>query len=243
MVRFAHKYFPTPLPSSGSRVSGTCGSNCAYGVNGEWTWIGDKNNGTAVAPMIDPVDFMVPGGGVSTRASTAVGTKVTAAFRTVLRKIFGKAEADALNEIVVKSGVGFVDYGAKDELGRPTGVWAWLTRSMVGTGTDAAKHIIPPGFVRNTLNYSRAHLLARLLGGLGTVTENLVTFALRPSNTPVMSQIEGALAKALTSGGHVLFEAIPVYVGDELIPREITLSVTNSNGYSVVFRIVNELAK
>jgi DNA/RNA non-specific endonuclease len=191
---------------------------------------GGKSNGSLETPWFSLLDLIPAGPAVSGKATAAVGAKLGAALGPVVRKMFGAAEAEAIDNAVVKAGTGFVDYGTLDSLGRPTGVTAVLTKDMIGNGSGAASHIIPPGYVPyrqfpelggqlgGLLPFgSRAHLLARTLGGLGNIAENLVTFAMKPSNSPIMRDFEKAISKVLLSGERVFFSSTPIYVGSELI--------------------------
>lgn len=137
---------------------------------------------------------------------------------------------------------GFVRYGSLDSLGRPTGVTARITQDMIGTGTAANRNIIPPGWSGNGRlhNEARAHLLGRQLGGSGDVPENLVTFAQNPANSPVMSGFEAQIRAAVERGEVLDFRATPVYDGNILVPRAITLEASGSNGFSLQVSILNQ---
>jgi hypothetical protein len=115
---------------------------------------------------------------------------------------------------------------------------------MLNQGTEAARHITPPGFVGGLgSNQARAHLLARSLGGLGNIAENLVTFAQNPSKSPIMRDIEASIYKAVDSGQRVLFSATPIYAGNQLVPKGITIAAKGPGGFSVFVTILNALVK
>lgn len=75
---------------------------------------------------------------------------------------------------------GSIDYGAIDELGRPTGIRAVTTSDMTGDkigSSEANWTIKTPSFDPDSVDQlSRGHLLGRQLGGNGRgVYHNLVT--------------------------------------------------------------------
>jgi hypothetical protein len=140
---------------------------------------------------------------------------------------------------------GSIHYGALDELGRPTGITAHITPDMIGAGTPANSSIHPPGWSGNGIanNEARGHLLGRQLGGSGDLPENLVTLQQRPANSPVMSGFEGQVRKAVEGGQAVDYTSTPVYAGDELVPRGITLTGSGSKGFDLGVTILNPIAK
>ena len=136
---------------------------------------------------------------------------------------------------------GSITYGALDHLGRPTGVTARITPDMIGAGTHANPSILPPGWSGNGIlhNEARGHLLGRQLGGSGDLPENLVTLQQRPANSPVMSGFEGQVRRAVEGGEIVDYASTPVNVGNELVPRGITLEATGTNGFDLGVTVLN----
>ncbi len=88
------------------------------------------------------------------------------------------------NKCVDAPGGGLIDYGSVDSIGRRSGIEAYLTPAMVGTGTEVKRSITPPGFVHGSQNHARGHLLGRQLGGSGRVESNLVMLYQKPVNSP-----------------------------------------------------------
>ena len=132
----------------------------------------------------------------------------------------------------------------------PCGKWKvltppGLTRDMLGTGTEAAQSIRPPGWSGNgTLyNESRGHLLANRLGGSGDIAENLVTLQQFPANSPVMSGFEAQVASAVRAGETVKYASTPIYNGSNLIPRGITITARGSGGFSLDVSVLNPIGR
>jgi RHS repeat-associated protein len=130
---------------------------------------------------------------------------------------------------------GRIVYGALDHLQRPTGVVAKIELDMIGKGTPAAQSIIPPGWLGNgrLFNQARGHLLGAQLGGSGSVAENLVAIQHLPVNTPYMRDYENAVRTAVEGGETVMYSSVPVYKGDSLVPRGITITASGSGGFSL----------
>ena len=137
--------------------------------------------------------------------------------------------------------IGRVALGDLDNLGRPTGVQASITKDMIGKGTPASQSIRPPGFQGGAAGHARGHLLGRQLGGSGTDPRNLVTLRQNPTNSPVMLGFENQVRAAVEGGEVVDFVATPIYRGNDLIPRAVTLSAEGSQGFRLEVTIINEL--
>lgn len=145
---------------------------------------------------------------------------------------------DVQEAIARPNNPGRVDYGALDALGRPTGVIAIITPGSIGRGTDANQKILPPGF-QSGVNYARAHLYGRQLGGSGDVRENLVTFIHNPANSPVMRGLENSIRKAVEAGEIVVYRATPIYKGNEPIPLGITIEAVGNRGFFLFTSVRN----
>ncbi len=128
---------------------------------------------------------------------------------------------------------GSITYGALDHLGRPTGVTVHITPDMIGAGTHANASILPPGWSGNGIlhNEARSHLLGRQPGGSGDLTENLETLQQAPANSPVMSGFEGQIRRVVEGGQAVDYLPTSIYLGDELVPRGITLDAQGTGGF------------
>jgi RHS repeat-associated protein len=134
---------------------------------------------------------------------------------------------------------GAVRYGELDDLNRPTGVTATLTKDMVGTGSPAARSITPPGFGGGEVGHARGHLLGNQLGGSGSDPRNLVTIFQNPANSPVMRGYENQIRAALESGQVVDYTVTPIYRGFELMPVGITLRASGSGGLDISLSVLN----
>ncbi|WP_449585515.1 DNA/RNA non-specific endonuclease [Photorhabdus temperata] len=133
-----------------------------------------------------------------------------------------------------------IKYGELDHLRRPTGVHATLDKGHINTGTHANPDIQPPGFITGKgSNRARGHLLGRQLGGSGDDARNLVTLQQRPTNTPVMSGVEGRIRKALEQGEVVEMSSIPIYKGPSRIPAGITMKAEGSGGFFEYVTVLN----
>lgn len=139
----------------------------------------------------------------------------------------------------VKSGKGSITYGELDSLGRTTGIEATITLDMIGTGSPAKSSIKPAGFGGQAQGHARGHLLGNQLGGSGSDPRNLVTIYQNPVNHPVMSSIETSVRKAVEGGQIVNYKVIPIYEGNNLIPRGITIQAQGSGGLNIYQTILN----
>jgi hypothetical protein len=146
----------------------------------------------------------------------------------------------ATAEKVAQAASGKIDYGSLDQLGRPTGVKATITKDMIGTGTPASSSIRPPDFDQLPVqNRARGHLLARQLGGSGSDPRNLVTMEQTPANSPVMRDFENQVRAAVEDGQTVDYSATPIYDGDNPIPQGITLQGKGSGGFNLNTTVLN----
>jgi hypothetical protein len=134
---------------------------------------------------------------------------------------------------------GSIRYGELDALGRPTGIEATITRDMVGTGSDAARSIRPPGFQGQAAGHARGHLLGNQLGGSGKEARNLVTIYQNPANSPVMRGFENQVRAAVESGQAVQYRVTPIYRGGNPMPVGITLQATGDKGFSLQVSVLN----
>ena len=136
-------------------------------------------------------------------------------------------------------GSGSVKYGELDSLGRTTDVEAVITPDMIGTGSPAKSSIKPAGFGGQTQGHARGHLLGNQLGGSGSDPRNLMTIYQNPVNHPVMSYIEANVRKAVEGGQIVNYNVTPIYNGNNLIPRGITIQATGDDGFYIYQTILN----
>ena len=116
---------------------------------------------------------------------------------------------------------GQVTYGVLDKFGRATGASATVTKSMLNTGTRAARRIKPPGYIDDFIHH-RGHLISQLLGGTGRDARNLTTM-FNHANTPVMRDFERKIADAVRGGQVVRYQVTPIYRGSDPVARGITM--------------------
>ena len=110
---------------------------------------------------------------------------------------------------------------------------------MIGTGSPAKSSIRPAGFGGQAQGHARGHLLGNQLGGSGSDPRNLMTIYQNPVNHPVMSSIEANVRKAVEGGQIVNYKVTPIYNGNNLIPRGITIQATGDNGFYIYQTILN----
>ncbi|MDE7251359.1 MAG: DNA/RNA non-specific endonuclease, partial [Acetatifactor sp.] len=136
-------------------------------------------------------------------------------------------------------GSGSVTYGELDSLGRTTGIEATITLDMIGTGSPAKSSIKPAGFKGKAQGHARGHLLGNQLGGSGKDPRNLMTIYQNPVNHPAMSSIEAKVRRAVEGGQVVNYKVTPIYEGNNLIPRGITIQAQGSGGLDIYQTILN----
>lgn len=121
----------------------------------------------------------------------------------------------------------FERYGAFDELGRCTYAYACLGPETLATGPrENISHVKPSGWQRSEYDFidggilfTRSHLIARQLSGENDNELNLVT-GTRYFNATGMIGFEEMTGDYIRStGNHVLYRVVPIFVGDELVAR------------------------
>lgn len=141
-----------------------------------------------------------------------------------------------VNKLLDKFGL-FPEYYDLDELGRPTGGFAEVTKATIGTGTSASSSINPPGWLGGEHPYhqQRGHLIANNHGGSGTDPKNLVTIT-DGTNHPGMTKYENIITNHVNAdpNNKVLVEVTPIYNGDELIPEKIKMFAIDQDGKVIV---------
>ncbi len=113
---------------------------------------------------------------------------------------------------------------------------------MVG-GTHAKSSIRPAGFAGGgpgSPGHARGHLLGKQLGGRGDDTRNLVTLYHNPVNSPIMRDFETSVRKAALQGEVINYIVTPIYDGNDLIPKGITMEATGTNGFNLYITILNK---
>ncbi|OHT86852.1 DNA/RNA non-specific endonuclease [Mycobacteroides saopaulense] len=137
---------------------------------------------------------------------------------------------------VTKQG-GQAIYQGVDNLGRPTGITARITPDMIGTGTRAGK-ATPPGWVPDT-GLARGHMLAKVLGGSGTESRNIVSIIQNPVNSPVMRDFEMTVANAVKGGQVVDYSVTPLYRGAAEMPEAVQIIAKGSDGFDLAVTVLN----
>lgn len=133
-----------------------------------------------------------------------------------------------------------IDYGTLNAQGQAQGIEATITPDILDTGTHAKSSIRPPGFINgNYENHSRGHLLARRLGGSGSEEANLVTLYQQDTNSPVMSDFEDAVYRAVDAGETVNYKVTPIYEDGQLMPVAVALQARGDQGLDIAVTIIN----
>lgn len=149
----------------------------------------------------------------------------------------GFAKRDRTNPKVNSRTNPNIDYGSINQYGQRSGVIAKITPEMIGTGTSASGRIKPPGWIdgypisEGGAGQARAHLLAKDLGGSGSVESNLVTFQQNPTNTPKMSNFEQKVKKYVNDTGEsVYYQVTPLHNNTEGQPYGVRMEAVSANG-------------
>ena len=142
------------------------------------------------------------------------------------------------NKCVDAPGGGLIDYGSVDSIGRRSGIEAYLTPAMVGTGSRPNSDIVPPGYLKGGV-FARGHLLVKQLGGSGNVESNLVTLFQNPVNHPIMIGFEKDVRRLLEAGEDVLYSSKPIYRGNSAVPEAVSITAESSSGKTLSIFIPN----
>jgi hypothetical protein len=154
-------------------------------------------------------------------AVVQIASRTPVSERVLAQSFHRAAESSSAAELVG----GHIDYGAIDDLGRPTGISAVITEAMTGEqlGTDARRALIPPGYQTQEPTLARGHLLGKQLGGSGDVYTNLVTLFQNNANHPTMSGVEAKVRAAVERGQVVQYSVTPIYEGEARLPARIRI--------------------
>ncbi|MGW1131606.1 DNA/RNA non-specific endonuclease [Streptomyces griseoluteus] len=126
-----------------------------------------------------------------------------------------------------------------DGLGRAQGVDTTITKSMLNTGSKASRRVKPPGWLGDTADHTRGHLLARSLGGDGSAPENIVIMY-STANNEVMEKLEEQIYKVVDAGHDVAYSATPFYRNPtDLIPAGVRV-VAKGGGLDIDQTIINK---
>jgi YD repeat-containing protein len=194
-------------------------------------------------------DIDAQNGGIGGMAMLSVGGSGFAGAYKGIRSAIAEfrtgehAASAAAHGIFVETGSGSTHYGPLDQLQRPTGINASITEDMLKTGTRPSSSISPPGWAGdgNKYNQARGHLLGNQLGGSGDIAGNLVTLQQDWVNSPVMRGYEWQVRSAVAAGETIQYSATPIYNGNNLIPRGVTLIGNGNNGFNLGVTVLNPI--
>jgi RHS repeat-associated protein len=128
------------------------------------------------------------------------------------RRLFGQS--------VLQSPMGgYIVFGKLDDVGRPTGIRARITRDILGKGSRAS--VSPAGWLGGQVA-DRAHLAAKGVGGPGGFAENITNLFAKP-NRGAMAQFEKGIIAMVEEGSEAIYHVTPVYRGSSLFPHRIDL--------------------
>jgi len=208
--------------------------------NGELELMEVRQNSVG-SGFVRVISRLVAGGGgrvlSAGQAAARAASRVPASVRAPLARLGVLPGAARVARPPAPPGRPGVALGALDDLGRPIGASATITRRMLGTGTRATR--TPPGYGPNA-GLARGHLIARQLGGTGRDVRNLVTLYQRPANTPAMLRFENQVRAAVRGGEKVRYTVTPIYRGAEAVPRAVTLSARGSRGFRLAVSVLNK---
>ncbi len=126
-------------------------------------------------------------------------------------------------------------YYPLDEYRRPTGAFAEITKSDLGTGTKAKGE--PPGWKSGKKPHyqNRSHLIANSLGGSGSDPKNIVALT-DGSNHPGMSRLESKIRNHVKNNPNkdVLMEVRVNYHKDKKTPKSIHIYAIDEDGKVIV---------
>ncbi|WP_074291933.1 DNA/RNA non-specific endonuclease [Mycobacteroides abscessus] len=149
---------------------------------------------------------------------------------------------------VTKQG-GQAVYKGFDNLGRATGIEARVTPDMLKSGKELNAYkptVNPPGWsdLDGINGFSRGHLLAARLSGMGDDARNLVKIIQNPVNSPAMRGFEAQVFNAVKGtkevpGQVVNYAVTPLYKGSELMPEAIQIIAKGDNGFNLAVTLLN----
>ncbi|MGW9480758.1 DNA/RNA non-specific endonuclease [Saccharomonospora azurea] len=134
-----------------------------------------------------------------------------------------------------------MDHSIKDPRGRATGAYACYSGYLPKKGGGA--RYTPAGFVDNQ-GMSRAHLIARTLGGSNQDPRNFVAFSMHAnrymySNKQNRESTEAWIEKRVKSGDTLFYQVVPSYLGKNPVPHHIDITVESRSGHFRSFSLLN----
>ncbi|MGH8964579.1 MAG: polymorphic toxin-type HINT domain-containing protein, partial [Actinomycetes bacterium] len=121
-----------------------------------------------------------------------------------------------------------------DDLGRPAGIRAKLTKKDIGGATDPK--VDPLGYVEGV--HQRGHLRGANLGGPNDHAANFVSQHPR-SNSPWQRAVEREVKRVVNGGEDVDYRVTPQYEGNAEVPSQIHIQADGANGYKLDYTLDN----
>ncbi|WP_162660373.1 DNA/RNA non-specific endonuclease [Tuwongella immobilis] len=113
-----------------------------------------------------------------------------------------------------------------DSLGRANEVNAYLDKSVLRAGTPAT--YTPPGY-DSSVGHAKGHLLANVLGGLGSKLCGVNQLFHKTTNNSMMKKVENAVKRLLTAGDTVHYNVRVLYENFELVPYMLKMCFLRRN--------------
>ena len=127
-----------------------------------------------------------------------------------------------------------IAYGNVDNLGRATGAAAILEKPL-GTGSEASTDL-PNGWPNG---YERGHLLAKSLGGDGSLDTNIAPIT-PAANKRMYWDAEYLVQQAVDNGQIVQYQVTPNYSGNSITPDSFTVIANGDKGFALNITIQNK---
>lgn len=134
------------------------------------------------------------------------------------------------------------DYGNLDSYNRLTHADALINHAMQPTAKREPLTVNPTGWRNKKIGsgylYNRSHLIGYQLTGQNNNPKNLIT-GTRSMNSPEMLHYEDDIAYYLKTNpnGHVRYQVVPVFKGDELVARGVHMQAQSIGSNSIHFNV------
>lgn len=137
------------------------------------------------------------------------------------------------------------EYGDLDQLNRVTIAKAMLGKDLMPTTERERLYVNPTGYKNKRIMinghedwlYNRCHMIGYQLTGQNNNLKNLFT-GTRSLNDPGMTKYENEIAQYLKStNNHVYYVVQPIFVGDELVPRGVSMRAQSVENSEIKFNI------
>lgn len=170
-------------------------------------------------------------------------TKLTYSGEQVI-SINGHNPGFTAEELSLKNG-SWQKYGDLDNLNRVTIAKAMLGKDLMPTKDRERLYVNPTGYKNKKVQmnghvdwlYNRSHLIGYQMTGQNNNLKNLMT-GTRSLNDPGMTKYENEIAEYLrTTNHHVLYYVQPIFKGNELVARGISLKAQSVEDSKIKFNI------